>query len=47
MECNFLSFPFAQVFLSPFLLKEAKENERLEVISSEKTIFIAKVWAGC
>ncbi|MFN0050065.1 MAG: WD40/YVTN/BNR-like repeat-containing protein, partial [Cytophagales bacterium] len=28
-------------------LKDAKEFERLEVISSEKTIFIAKVWAGC
>jgi hypothetical protein len=28
-------------------LKDAKENERLEVIATEKTIFIAKVWAGC
>jgi Photosynthesis system II assembly factor YCF48 len=28
-------------------LKDAKQNERLEVIATEKTIFIAKIWAGC
>lgn len=28
-------------------MKEDKEPWRLEVIPSEKTIFIAKVWAGC